>query len=160
MNNWSFIKRFGNISHSDFVSMAQRLIAAMREHHRSLEITIIMYGGLPHTNTAPIDGIGEWTDSENKKKEILRIEVSENMPPISRELFDLAKNIQLFVRSANGTCGYMECKGLLPRHVTFSAWTGEQSEKIKKLCVEANRPSRLWFKKGGGLEWSHTHSLS
>lgn len=163
-NRWSLIKRFGPITHEDFVLTGGRFCHLVKQYHRRTSETIItLYKELPHSVTAPEDGVLGWVEEENHKKVLAVFTAIQDVP---RDLFNLAENIQVSVRpneldSSSNVCGRMECKGLLSRHMVFSVSPDSIGEYLRSLCLsKENRPSKLWFGQGDGHEWLHSHSLS
>ena len=167
-NRWSFVKRFGSISYSDFVAMGRQFVDAVgHSHYAQAEVTIIFYKELPHSVTAPVDGIDEWVAQENKKSELAKIIKPSDIPGIPyipQDLFNLAVNVQLTVRLPMYDCvfGHMECKGLLPRHIVYYVQSSndEACQRIYNRCAGRERPSRVWFAQGDGFERCHSRSLS
>ena len=167
MTRWSFRKRFGRISYADFLKMAQQFVAAMgQQHHDSkLEIFVTLYASIPHSVSAPLDGIAEFVEKENAKLELAKIVgVGSEMPHVPQELFVSAKNVQLVVHAPGYNCafGHIECKGLLPRHIVFYVQSNNANavERIKSDCVGKDRPSEFLFRQGDGFERCHSVSLS
>ncbi|OHA84086.1 MAG: hypothetical protein A2937_02730 [Candidatus Yonathbacteria bacterium RIFCSPLOWO2_01_FULL_47_33b] len=163
-NRWSLIKRFGPITHKDFMLIGGNFCHLVEYYHqRTSETIVTLYKELPYSVTAPEDGISEWVDEENSKKELAVIAGIQNVP---RDLFDLAENVQVIVvpnlmDSSSNVCGYMECKGLLSRHMVFSVSPDLTGKYLRSLCLsKENRPSKLWFGQGDGFEKLHHYSLS
>lgn len=141
MNRWSFIKRVGKITYKDFMHFAEQFRRTISLHCESLlQITIVLYKNLPHSITVP-DPAGitdKWLAEDNKRKELIRVFGLEN---VTEDLFDKAVNIQLYIRPINDdkksefTFGYLECKGLLPRHFVYYVLPKEIGCSIKNLCL-------------------------
>lgn len=162
-NRWSFIKRFGPITHKDFMLIGGQFCRLIKEYHRRTSETIItLYKELPNSVITSERRIIEWSDEENSKKVLAVFTAIEDVP---RELFDLAENVQVVVSprevdSISNIRGYMECKGLLPRHMVFSISPGTIGEYIRGLYLSKEyRPSKLWFGQGDGFEKLHPRSL-
>lgn len=159
-NRWSLIKRFGPITHKDFMLIGGQFCRLVKEYHRETsEVTVTLYKEIPRSGE---EGISEWVDAENHKKVLAVFTAIEDVP---RELFDLAENVQVVVSprevdSISNIRGYMECKGLLPRHMVFSISPGTIGEYIRGLYLSKEyRPSKLWFGQGDGFEKLHPRSL-
>ncbi len=160
-NRWSLIKRFGPITHKDFMSIGDQFCNMVKGYHRRTSGTIItLYKEIPHSDE---EGISEWTNAENYEKVLAVFTAIEDVP---RDLFDLAENVQVIVRpsevdSSSNVCGHMECKGLLSRHMVFSVSPGTIGAYIRGLCLSKEyRPSKLWFGDGDGSEKLHPYSPS
>lgn len=167
MTRWSFRKRFGRISYADFLKMAQQFITTMGQHHSgsNLKVSITLYASIPHSVSAPMDGIAEFVEKENAKLELAKIAgMGSVVPYVPQELFASAKNVQLVVHAPgyDYAFGHIECKGLLPHHIVFYVQSGNADavEKIKDVCVGKHRPSKLLFRQGSGFERCHRISLS
>lgn len=167
-NRWSFVKRFGSISYSEFMAMADQFVYAVgHSHYAQAEVTVTFYKELPHSVSAPMEGVGEWVASENKKLELAKIYKPSDipgLPHIPQEIFERAVSVQLIIRLPLYNCvlGHMECKGLLPRHVVFYVQSNDEDacQQIYNRCVGKQRPSRLWFGEGSGFERCHPCSVS
>lgn len=161
MNHWSFGKIFGKISYRDFLKMADSFynVLYLQYPEEDLWVTVIFYKEIPHSVSAPEDGILEWVERENKGKELARITKTKGLPYFPQELFDSAVNVYLFVETKGGSIACIEAKGLLPRHIVFSVWT-EKGTQVQSLCTGKYRPSPLLFYRGNGEEHLHACSLS
>lgn len=160
-NRWSLIKRFGPITHENFVVIGGQFCYQVKKYHRRTSETIItLYKEIPHSK---VDGISGWANAENYGEVLAVYTAIEDVP---RDLFDLAENIQVFVSpsevdSSSNVCGHMECKGLLTDRMVFSVSPGTIGAYIRDLCLSKEyRPSKLWFGQGDGLEELHHYSLS
>ena len=163
-NRWSLIKRFSPITHEDFMLAGSQFCHLVGQYHRRTSETLVtLYKELPHSVTAPEDGVAGFVAEENSKKVLA---VFTSIQDIPKDLFNLAENVQVTIRpneldSSINVCGYMECKGLLSRHMVFSVSPDNIGEYLRTLCLgKEYRPSKLWFGQGDGFEQLNHYSLS
>ena len=164
MNRWSFIKRFGPVNFDDFMFFARQFCDAVRSHYDSpSRVTVTFYAKLPHTITTVQPGINEWLDEKNKEGELAKVIGFEN---VTRELFEQAVNVQLDIRPEDDdkapkyTVGYLECKGLLNRHLVYYVQPKEVGGLVERLLLGEQRPSKVSFSIGDGYEHCHLVTVS
>lgn len=156
MERWSFVKSIllGSVSFENFVYFGKQFCDIINSRSPgTAQVTISLYKKLPWSVPASENGILEWVAKENEQRLLAEIDGIEN---VSKELFNLAENVQLLIRHAD-EFGLMECKGLLPRHIVYAVEPDSLGDLVKYLI---KKPSRLTWGVGDGSEELHPHSLS
>ncbi len=163
LDHWSFVKRFKPITYDDFRLIGGKFCHLVKQYHRrTSETTVTLYKEIPSSIITNKNGVSIFTIEENAKNVLAVFTSIEDVP---KDLFNLAENVQVAVRpnelDSSNVCGYMECKGLLPRHMVFNVSPYNIGKYIRSLCLgKEYRPSKFWFGQGDGFKKLHHYFLS
>ena len=157
MHQWSFGKRFRNITFEDFMCSAQQFIKALEKAcGGSSQITVVFYKEIPVFCSTPLDGHeNALFDRQNKKRELV---VLNSIAGVTKNLFEWALyvNVTVIPRDSRNApafaSGQMSCKGLLPRNIIFHVQSHQISGGVKKAMIGKQGPSKILFSIGDGLE--------
>ncbi len=131
----------GDITLSEFLNFSKQFCEIFESNYEGgSDITVTLYKEIPHYSTCiGLPSEMEWTRRMNDERKMATLH---SLDDLTEEQFSLAVYIQLRIAPKNKknapayACGWVSCKGLLPRHILLQAQPEEISSKIWKGMFE------------------------
>ncbi len=148
----------GEITLLEFLKFSRQFCEYFESnYHGGSDITIVLYKQIPHWSTCiGLPGEMEFTRMMNEERKIMTLQ---NINDLTEERFSLAIYIQLRIvpkdkeSAPRFACGWVSCKGLLPRHILLQAQPDEVSSGVwEKMFNQKGVPSKLKYYLGDGFE--------
>lgn len=148
----------GDITFSEFLNFSKQFCEAFESTYQGeSDITVTLYKAIPHyVTTIGLPGEMEWVRQRNEERKIATLHSLEDL---TKEQFRSAIYIGLRIapkdeeNAPKYACGWVSCKGRLPRHILFQAQPDEVASTVWQRIFDQNgAPPNLKYGLGDGFE--------